>query len=276
MTKLNWSYVGDEQHAYVGDYRIRAIHEDGPENPFTAWEDHWPMVAYYDKHTKFYDRSPGLAIAHVLDRFTPASLVFNQKAIAAAIGPDNLTELRYYIDSAGIWPDDDEMWPTPKWVTDSDVLYSWFHESMDGMSRADLWEAWSGLYAILGIPCLNTSSHGYCQGDYTELFIVATPEAQKEIGCDPDKIEESLEAQAKLYGYWAWGDVYGYIVEKFEPDEDGEDEHNEVTGNWEEIPDGSCWGYYGDDFAESGLEEAALESLPDDAVTSRDKELAHD
>lgn len=270
MTKLNWSYVDDEQHAYVGDYRIRAIHEDGPENPFESWDGHWPMAVRYDRTTKFYDKMAGKAISDVLDRFTPASLVFNQKHIAAAIGPENLDDVRYHMGDVQLEDGD-----PPKWITDAEVLRDWFGDGLDGVADREKFDVWEKLYELLGIPCLNTSSRGYCQGDYTELFIVATPEAQKEIGCDPDKIEESLEAQAKLYGYWAWGDVYGYIVEKFEPDEDGEDEHNEVTGNWEEIPDGSCWGFYGDDFAESGLEEAALECLPDDAVTSRDKEMVH-
>jgi hypothetical protein len=82
---------------------------------------------------------------------------------------------------------------------------------------------------------------------------------------DDDKalILKDMQGQANLYGYWAWGDVYGYVIEKRcvcagDPDDDVEDD-------WEEIEDGSCWGYFGSDHSESGLEDSALSCLPVDA-----------
>lgn len=39
---------------------------------------------------------------------------------------------------------------------------------------------------------------------------------------------ESMELNAKLFGAWCWGDVYGFTIE-------------DAEGN--EIEDGSCWGF---------------------------------
>ena len=73
---------------------------------------------------------------------------------------------------------------------------------------------------------------------------------------------ERLAVTVDLYGDWAWGNTYGYVIE--EPtawDEDGD------ATEWGEIPDGSCWGYYGDP-EDSGLDEAAWESVPDEPVNT--------
>ena len=52
-----------------------------------------------------------------------------------------------------------------------------------------------------------------------------------------------LKSQADLFGAYAFGDVFGFVIEA-EPDGETLD---------------SCWGYYGSDFDESGLAEAAQE-----------------
>ena len=69
-----------------------------------------------------------------------------------------------------------------------------------------------------------------------------------------------LHSTAELYRAWAFGDVYGCVVEKradfLEPGDDPDD----FEDAWEEIPDGSCWGFYGSDFGASGLEEAAIDT----------------
>jgi hypothetical protein len=83
---------------------------------------------------------------------------------------------------------------------------------------------------ILGVPCLNTSSIGYSQGDYMDLLVVWTPEFAKTTGVEKkDATYESMEANAKEYGAWAWNDIFGFTIE----DQDGN-----------EIEDGSCWGVH--------------------------------
>lgn len=63
---------------------------------------------------------------------------------------------------------------------------------------------------------------------------------------------------------FAWGDVYGYVIERYlnHPDIENDDDQ------WEEVS--SSWSYYGNDHAKSGPEEAALESVPDEPVGSPD------
>lgn len=67
---------------------------------------------------------------------------------------------------------------------------------------------------------------------------------------------EVLRGTIDLYGAWAWGDCYGYIIERVHLDDDG-DVDDELTEELE-----SCWGYYGSDHGDSGLEESALAACP--------------
>jgi hypothetical protein len=121
--------------------------------------------------------------------------------------------------------------------------------------------------------------------------VVATPEAQLHTGCTtewrrqqaieelmklddvkaPGEGETVLDAKIKalwekdfestvaLYGDWAWGNVYGYTIHAPVFDDEGEIE------DWTELDD-SCWGFYGDDHHDSGLEEQALDAVPDEPV----------
>lgn len=61
------------------------------------------------------------------------------------------------------------------------------------------------------------------------------------------------------YKSWCEGDCYGYIVEKrvtWTTDDPDYDNHDE----WEPVPDGSCWGFYGHEDVESEA-RAALASF---------------
>lgn len=72
---------------------------------------------------------------------------------------------------------------------------------------------------------------------------------------------------------WAEGDVWGYIIEKevfwtkTYHDENGDDLASvhlptiESGQEWVEITDGSCWGFYGRDYAEQAAKEAFNEAL---------------
>lgn len=90
-----------------------------------------------------------------------------------------------------------------------------------------------------------------------------------------------IDAEVETYDSYLRGDVYGYIVEIAMEWED--ESYNPRTGRrypepseWEEIPDGSCWGYYGE-AAESGLAEQAAAAIEYDARqrrTNRNTRLA--
>lgn len=238
-TKLNWEYHDGEYRAEYKNLVICAVRDEHPSNPFEEWDGHWPMLSYYDRTLN--DTVEGLG--DVLGRFTDAQIIHDQKAIDAILG-------------AGPFHDGetDEL---VKWVRDPVWLREAFDEALGHTEGTKRLDALAELLDLLGIPNLRTSSHGYCQGDYTELLIVATPEAVKELRPDvtPDELRKDMENQAGLYGAWAWGDVYGYVVCAKVPGEDEDDEPE-----LEEIEDGSCWGYYGSEFDESGLEDAAIEA----------------
>jgi len=252
-TKLDWVYQ-DRTGEYRADYKglvIRAVHDDSPENPFEAWDGHFPMLVYHDRTIDEYDKMGGVALDCVIERFTSEQLVFDQKALAEILDLDMVQE---YADRVSGGDTDD----VPKWITldDAHVIRDVCEDAIHDTSGTDRLDKLAELHKLLGHAVLRTTSRGYSQGDWAELLIVATPEAIAEFGCDPapDNLARQLEAQAKLYGAWAWGDVWGYVVEKPALDEDGD----EIEGEAEELD--SCWGYYGSDFAESGLEEAALAS----------------
>lgn len=267
MDKLSWDYdtsIGCEVAMYNG-YRIRAERDDDAANPFEEWDGNWPLLVRYDGSITAYDKVKGPSVDHVLGRFTDEQLVHDQIAIAKALGA-SISQLA--IDWLGAYDDDA---PPPKYIHDADALTEAFYRQLGEVEDSDKLDTWAALYDLLGVPTLSYISRGYCQGDYAELLIVATPEACEEFGTASTRAggfgpyahvdaywEKNLTGTGDLYGAWAWGDVYGYIVEAPLYDEDGEIE------DWEEVPGGSCWGYYGDDHEVSGLEESALDAVPDE------------
>ena len=289
--KLDWDYdqsSGEQRATYKG-LVIRAVRDSDASNPFENEDGHWPMLVRTDGRITFYweDTSPWYA-DDPLARFTPEQLVHDQKAIAKVLGAEDY-DVRYHMPEGNdAWTETEDR-PIPKWLTDVDILRDWFDDAWEGVSDSDKLDKCAELYALLGIPHLNTCSRGYSQGDYAELLIVATPEAQKALREQPADMDaetwakalsDDLTSQKELYGAWAWGDVYGYVIETcVNADEpaacancantlnDGSDVCDQCGGDfeapepeYEEIPDGSCWGYYGSDHAKSGLEESALEA----------------
>lgn len=264
--KLFWNYdneLGCEVAMHNG-YRIRAEQDCSPENPLEAWDGEWPTLVRYDRDTKTYDKVPGSQIPHVIHRFSDEQLVHDQIGIAKAL---NTSIASLAIDWMHALDHDD---PPPNYIHDADALRDVFERQMGEVDDSDQFGVLAALYVLLGIPALEYNSRGHCQGDYAELLIVATPEACAKFGTPSSTLgvganahveaywEQSLKSTGDLYSAWAWGDVYGYVIEQPVYDEDGEIEE------WEEIEHGSCWGYYGDDHAESGLEDAALECVPDE------------
>lgn len=61
-----------------------------------------------------------------------------------------------------------------------------------------------------------------------------------------EKAKAFMRAEVKTYDQYLTNDVYGYIITKPEPDEDGE---------FEELD--SCWGFYGEEAAKEAGHEAA-------------------
>lgn len=312
--KLVWDYdqSSGEHHAIVKrnsqTYRIRAVLDSTPQNPFTDGDCNWPIVvrspdAFSGLTSYLFGEQTTCAERRLdMDMFTDAALVHNQIHIAKVLD-----------FSIAAWVDDQGDLEPAKYLHDADILRAALTAAIEDVAESKLLEAHEELYKIAGWPAYRTTVTGYCQGDWAEVLVVATPEAQAKfrpemLTMPADEalklVFGDLENTAKLYGWWAWGDVYGYIVEqraaptfellaarqdveeieliegdRYRCEDDvgdtlegtlaeiedwldcGTDDNN---GTWEELPDGSCWGYYGPDHHESGLEDSALGCIPDE------------
>jgi hypothetical protein len=273
MSKLDWEFNDDASAPeYVTEYRglrIRAVHDPDASNPFEDGDaGHWPMVVRSGHIIHDYDKS--ISGSHIkagpFGWFGDALLVHDQKAIFEALGT-NYAE----ISEDG-----------KRWCNDAVELRDIFESELGSyVERRQMLGVLAELYTLLGFPLLHTTKHGYVQSAWAEVLIVATPDAQKALRSQPPDmgdedwakaLAEDMGNQADLYAAWAWGDTYGYVVEKPGPaacaqcgntDNDGSDECVDCGGEFEEgEPEelDSCWSFYGSDFEKSGLEEAAIEA----------------
>lgn len=123
----------------------------------------------------------------------------------------------------------------------------------DSLSKSDRLAFLAAAYRWQGIAALCTSRRGYCQGEYIEILSVATAEWSDLVGAPADSHGSQLESAADLYGWYAFGDVYGYSIET--------DDGGQV---------GSVWGFYGPDHDKSGLLENARADI--DAYISQQRQ----
>lgn len=257
-TKLNWVYDDQsaEYRAEHNGYRIRAVRDDDARNPFTDGDCNWPIVVRSgDRHSRdftcYVDGVETKGIECPIERFNDALILHAQHMIARELGFKDMLACMTSADS-------DE---PVKHCRDADAARGAFLAGWEDVADSQKMDIMVALLKMCEIKALSTTVTGYCQGDWADVLVIAAPEAIEKFGCT-EVSDADLQATADLYGSWAWGDVYGYIVEREVPDPDPEaDEYRERE--WEEIEDGSCWGFYGSDFDKSGLEDAALECVPE-------------
>lgn len=247
MEKLNFEWhdsrSGGEYRAEVSGFVIRAVRDDSPESPWDAWDGQPPLIVYYDRSLDEKGDVPN-PLADVTDswiarHWRALCKIFDQSPDAAQ---ERKADCGYFK------------------IADAkrDLLDEWLDEikpSRYSGHAGGYMAAMGELCELRGWPSLATSSHGYCQGDYAELLLIFSPAYAKEIGAKWPRTKaakaearERLKRDAKLWGAWAWGDVYGFTIE---PSDDSELPSDVID---------SCWGFYGDP-EESGLAEAAAESL---------------
>lgn len=234
-----------ETITYKG-YKAEIHTEEGPENPFEAWDCEPPLLTYYGGrhgYAKRYNGAPE-TIREVL-YLLPAEtwergkrMEFLKEFVRPLYSWREIAEtIREY---GSLFDAVDELFSSSAGRTPGDWgnACNWFDFVESLLKRA-------------GVPCLYDHSTGYCQGDVTLCLVVLTPEWIEKVGCAPEHQESQLKAAIDLYSAWAWGDVYGVssITAPGPVDEDGD----ETEG--EEVEEGSCWGYYGSDHEKSGLME---------------------
>lgn len=236
MAKLNfdWDDKRNVSVAYVPGFRVTAEQDSDARNPWKDMDCLPPLMSYYDRSIQEYGDIPD-PIAEMSDSFINRKWrelcdIFDMPESEAR---DLKSAYRYDCNIAEV---------------KRDLLNQWL-DGESGQARVNLLR---DLFNLIGWPTLSTTSRGYSQGDWADLLLVYTPAHAAACGVKFPRSAKAkaaalrdLESSAKLWGYWAWGDVYGAVIEAW----DGEN----VIGD----PLESCWGFYGDDFDDSGLAEYA-------------------
>ena len=84
----------------------------------------------------------------------------------------------------------------------------------------------------------------YSDGIRGTYIAFDTAEWREAVGAAPERLQaEDYLSEVRA---WAEGEVYGHVVEKFDADAD----------EWEATDDGTCWGFYGREWAEQAAREA--------------------
>ena len=216
---INCDYVPEKTYV-VGGYKqtiykgctIRVVRDDFPPNPFTDWDCEPPILVKYEGSFTEYGLSRSWDI-----ELTREQLMANAQQIKEICG--------YTLDDL----DEEEL---------NAELETWVSYG----PTSEFLENLATLYNMAGISAGVKSVCGCVQREYAEVLVVLTPEWVKKVGAViKDNADEIIEEAAKLYGYWAFGEVYGYLVYDNEDPADNEE------------PAESVWGFYGDDYEKSGL-----------------------
>ena len=273
--EFEWEYQPEgntwEADAVVGEslYKVVIHHENDAENPWEAWDNQPPMVSVCGRnHTQDY----GHADTPEIDKLTAAQVINNHDAIDGALtpffecmgqpdGPRSVLEMIYgnIVPSDQYHPNAD-----PLDIIKGELEYNYISGSMDTEMLDRLEEVWNWL----GVQTWNTDVHGYSQGDWCKVLLVATPEWLEKSGLK-DASEEVIEGQlvsaSKLYGHYMFGDTYWCEVQRLIRDEDDEVIDSEMVE--------SCGGFYGPDHETSGLADYArevLDGLEDDVLNRKE------
>jgi len=208
------------------NYTINVELESSPINPFKEWDCEPPILVHFDRTFQGYGLDncpPDLTADEIRAHATEIARMFGASSLLRALDRSP----GYYEHGSA-----------------TDAVNAAIMEHFEGLYVNDKLELIAAVYRWKGIPAEVFARTGYCQGDYTKILVVLTPEWCEKVGAVFDDPEPVMRSTADLYAAWAFGDVYGYTVEN--PDGD------EIDG---------CWGFYGDDHEASGLMEQARDAV---------------
>lgn len=249
MSKPKYEYTNDSTHPYpyagvikLSDYKgytVNLWHDEDALNPFTKeFGDCEPPIAVlnldlYHSKLENYD-GIGLNLTTLIEHLPNTMWLSDegQREITEAIGFDP--------ENVALCVEEQEL-----------DYHDAITELIYGL-KPDGWSEWKEYFNVMervaelaNIPCALTTSNGYSQGDSALVFSAALPEWVKRVGAS--NLEEQCQSACRIWGDWAWGRVYGI---ELITDPDGC-----------EVQDGAVWGFYGDDHHESGLVDAAVDSI---------------
>lgn len=229
----------------LNGYTVKIAQDEFAENPFEVWDCEPPLLAYYDagRHGfKAYNDAPQTwrEILWLL----PDSIFERKNRVAflrrfVLFPSESIRDFAKNSRDAGLYDLREAM---------AENLIARYEASPHGWSGAIEWlETAAAILEYGGIPCHFTESNGYSQGDSTLLLAIGLPSWVDKVGAPIESVPAQLESACELHGQWQWGDVYG--IASIEDD------------NSEEIPHGSCWGFYGSDHEKSGLLDHARNAI---------------
>jgi hypothetical protein len=152
----------------------------------------------------------------------------------------------------------DEDCPSPREWINVGIMVTWWHgySSPDGQANSwhdieefESWYNWQDKderWVCLPLKpryydggYLIASDQDILENRYVG-WIFTTTETVEYTGAPVESLEAQLLAEVEEYNTWASGYCYGYVIERLVPScSCGE------CKNWEEVEDGSCWGFIG-------------------------------
>lgn len=244
---LNFEYVESSGFPAVSraEYRgliIEAVQDQDCSNPWTDCDGLAPLLWTNGDGGEEYGDAD---LESPLKRFSDWQISRHWRALCAILAPDcDADSLSAELAKA-------RRDNPPQWRASLAELKREALEERLGDLKPDGWRSWpvdyydvlQQLWSLAGIEALDFQRNGYSQGDSVLGLLVATPEWRKAMGIPAGHdMQADLKRQADLFGHWAFGDCYGFVIKS--PDGESLD---------------SVWGYIGDP-DESGLAEAATES----------------
>lgn len=204
------------------EYRLRIVHDSDAENPFTSWDCEPHLVYEYGRES--INGNKDEVITFIESKLTQGMLKRYSKKLASIL---DVSEDCNFDDRC------------------SEISYE--------LQRANVKQL-SQVCEVLKINHKYYTSTGYSQGDYSDVLIICTDKFYETTGANKENENEILESASKLFDAWAWGDTFGFILEKNvnfkKVYEDGTSEDSE---EWQQLD--SCWGFYGSDFKTNGISE---------------------
>lgn len=196
---------------------VEIHYDDDPVNPIKDYDQVGRMVCWHWRYNLGHERpkSRGLWLRDLLDEYS----LWGEVKLDA-IPPDwddeqNLDNFQSALDD----DDDDAFRVALDTINKHFVIYDLY-----------LYDH-SGLSIRCGRSFGDIDSGGWDSG-WVGFIYAHHNLADKEFGGDIKKLQECLRSEVETYDDYLTGNCYGYVIK----DEDGE-----------EIEDGSCWGFLGDE-----------------------------
>ena len=218
------------------------------ENPFENWDGCVPLICDGGSMGLEKDYSNGEILDYLRNYLSYNQIKRHQKRIIEMMQGEKNNPYTYS------YQDFIEEYPTNEFdrteIIQNDLLYDFLDESIETME----------IFCIeFNIKHYKSTSKGYCQSSWSDIFTCWTPEFEKITGRSYESMDEKDFIRGfNLWGYWAWGDIYSYTIS------------TEKSYMFD-----SCGGFYGANHVQSGLMGAAENAIDCYLAEQKEKKQNH-